>query len=150
MSQPLAERLRADMVSAMKAKEKERLGVIRMLLAAAKDAAIEKRGDLEDDEVMRLLMSYAKKREEALAEAKKAGRDDLAAKEAFELEVVRGYLPAPLGAEELEALVDEVVAEVGASTMKDMGRVMKVCQERARGRADGSRLSAAVKSRLAG
>lgn len=145
---PLADRLHSDMVAAMKAREKERLSVLRMLLAAVKDARIEKRADLDDDEVLKLLMSYAKKREEARHEAEKQGREDLAAKESFELEVVQGYLPRQLDEGELQELVEAVVAETGASSMKDMGRVMKLCQERAAGRADGSRISALVKSRL--
>jgi hypothetical protein len=146
----MADRLRADMVAAMKAREKEKLSVLRMLIAAIKDAAIEKRDELDDEEVTRLLMSYAKKREESRQEAQKLGREDLVAKEGFELEVVRGYLPTPLSDHELQALVDEVVTETGASSIKDMGRVMKLLQERAAGRADGSRISAVVKSRLAG
>jgi uncharacterized protein YqeY len=115
-----------------------------------KDAAIAMRGELDDDEVIKLLMSYAKKREESQAQMTEAGRDDLARKEASELAIVKEYLPAALDDHELEALVREVVAELGATSMKDMGRVMKECTARAAGRADGSRISAVVKSQLAG
>ncbi len=145
----LQEQLQADLVSAMKARDKARLSVLRMVSARVKDAAIEKRAPLEDAEVQRLLMTYAKQREDGLEEARRAGREDLAEQEQFELEVVRAYLPEPLGDSDLQALVDAVVQELGASTMKDMGRVMKAAIERAEGRADGNRISAAVKSRLA-
>ncbi len=113
-----------------------------------KDAAIAKKAPLEDDEVLKLLMSYAKKREEAREEAVKAGRPELAEKESYELSVVKAYLPEALSDEELTELVESVIAELQASSMKDMGAVMKLCQERAQGRADGSRISALVRSRL--
>jgi uncharacterized protein YqeY len=138
------------MIAAMKNKEKGRLGTLRMLISAVKDAAIEKRAELTDEEVLRVLMSYAKKREEAKAEADKAGRAELASKEVAELEVVREYLPAPLSDEELRAIVSAVIRDQDASTMKDMGRVMKAALERAAGRADGSRISPVVKSMLSG
>ena len=150
MTAALAGRLHADMVAAMKAKEKDRLSVLRMLLAAVQESALEKRANLSDEETLRVLMGYAKKREEALAEATKAGRQDLAANERRELALVRTYLPAPLAEDELQALVDAVVRELGATSIKDMGRVMKLCLERAAGRADGARVSPAVKARLSG
>ena len=137
-------------MAAMKAREKDRVSVLRMLSSRIKDAAIEKRGELNDAEVQKILLTYAKQREEGVAEAKKAGREDLAQKEEFELELVRQYLPEPLTEDEITALVDEVVEETGASSMKEMGQVMKIALERASGRADGGRISAAVKSRLQG
>jgi len=146
----LAQRLHDDMVMAMKQKEKERLSVLRMLLASVKDATIEKRSEPSDEEVLHLIQSYAKKREDAKREAIRAERNDLVAKEEFELSVLQDYLPEAMDDEELEQLVESVVRELGASSMKDMGRVMKTCQERAQGRADGSRISALVKPLLAG
>lgn len=150
MSDSLQERLKADMVAAMKARDKDRTSVLRMLNSRIKDVAIEKRAEVDDEDVQKLLLTYAKQREEGVAEAKKAGREDLAQREEFELELVREYLPEPLSDDELAALVDEVVTETGAASMKDMGRVMKTAIERAAGRADGNRISAAVKSRLQG
>jgi uncharacterized protein YqeY len=150
VSDSLADRLHVDMVAAMKAKDKDRLSVLRMLIAGVKDAAIEKRAALKDDETLRVLSAYAKKRQEAQAEARKAGRDELAAREEFELSVVRSYLPQPLTDAQLQELVDTVVVELGAASIKDMGRVMKACLERAAGRADGSRLNPLVKARLGG
>jgi uncharacterized protein YqeY len=149
MSQ-LHEKIQEDIKTAMRAHEKERLSVLRMLHSAVKDLLIEKRAPVDDAEVTRVLLSYAKKREEALAEATKAKREDLADKERFELQVVRGYLPKPLVDAELDALVAAVVAESGATTLKDMGAVMKLAVARAEGRADGARISAAVKRRLGG
>ena len=97
----LAEKIRQDMIEAMKAKEKERTTVLRMILSAVKEAAIEKREDLDDEEVKKLLMSYAKKREETLVQMNDAGRADLAAKEESELAIVKAYLPTPLTDDEL-------------------------------------------------
>ena len=150
MSESLFDRLQDDMKSAMKARDKQRLAVLRNLVSKIKGDAIDDPAATSDEGVTRILLTYAKQREEGLVEARKAGRDDLAAGEEYELEVVRGYLPEPLGDEELEALVAQVVADTGASSMKDMGKVMKEIVPRAGGRADGSRLSAAVKKRLAG
>jgi uncharacterized protein YqeY len=150
MADSMEERLKADMVAAMKAKDKERLTVLRMLIAKLKDAAINKRDVLSADEELRLIATYAKQREEGVAEAEKAGREDLAERERFELDLVREYLPQPLTDDELGALVDEVIAETGASSMKEMGGVMKAVLARAAGRADGGKVSAIVKSKLAG
>jgi hypothetical protein len=150
MDDSLGDRLKADMISAMKAKEKERLAVLRMLIAKLKDAAINKRDVLSAEEELRLISTYAKQREEGVVEAERAGREDLAEKERFELEVVRSYLPAPLDDAELAALVDEVIAAEGATSMKEMGGVMKIVLARAAGRADGGKVSALVKARLAG
>lgn len=148
MSGSIRERLQADMITAMKAKEKERLGVVRMLISKLKDATIEARAELDDEQEMRILLTYAKQREEGLAEARKHGREDIAVKEQYELDLVRSYLPEPLSEAALAALVDEVVRSTGAVSMKDMGRVMKEATAKAAGRADGGRISAAVKSRL--
>jgi uncharacterized protein YqeY len=150
MDESMGDRLKADMIQAMKAKDKERLTVLRMLIAKLKDAAIDKRDVLSAEEELRLIATYAKQREEGLAEAEKAGRADLAEKERFELQLVRSYLPEPLDEAQLGTLVEEVIAETGASSMKDMGAVMKAVLARAAGRADGGKVSAIVKSKLAG
>lgn len=150
MGDSLGDRLKADMIKAMKAREKERLAVLRMLISRLKDAEISKRDVLSAEEELRLIATYAKQREEGLVEARKAGREDLADKEQFELDLVRGYLPQPLSDEELGEFIDEVIAETGASSMKDMGAVMKTVLARAAGRADGGKVSALVKARLAG
>jgi uncharacterized protein YqeY len=144
----LRDRLESDIKDAMRAKERERLTVLRMIKSAIKDREIATRADVGDEEITRILMSYAKKRHEALEGALKAEREDLAEKERAELAIVQVYLPAALSEDELEGLVAAVIAEAGASSMKDMGGVMKLCTERAAGRADGSRISALVRAKL--
>lgn len=144
----LSEKIRTDMVAAMKAKDQNRVAVLRMLMSAIKDAAIAERGELDDDGVIKILMSYAKKREESRVQMTELGRDDLAANEERELTIVKEYLPEALGDDELADLVRGVIADLGAESMKDMGRVMKECVSRAEGRADGNRISALVKAQL--
>lgn len=142
-------RLTADMKTAMKAGEKDRLGVIRMLLAAIKQREVDERRELADADLIAVLDKQAKQRRESLEQYRKAGRDDLADTEAFELTVIESYLPQPLTAEELEALVQKAIDETGASAMADMGKVMNLVRERAAGRADMSQVSAQVRQRLA-
>jgi hypothetical protein len=144
----LVARIQEDIKTAMKAREKERVGVLRMLSAALKDAAIAKRSDLDEDEALKIVMSYGKKREEAIVEARKAGREDMATQEEAELAIVKTYLPEPLSDTALEEMVATAIAETGADSMKQMGQVMKLCTERAAGRADGSRISALVRAKL--
>lgn len=148
MSESLAARIKSDTIDAMKAKEKDRVGVLRMLSAALQEETLKNRGDLDETAAMKVLLSYAKKREQTLEEMTKAGRTDLAEKERQELEVVRDYLPQPMDDQELEGLVRGVIAEVGATSVKDMGAVMKTAQARVAGRAPGGKISALVKSLL--
>ncbi|MGC9456294.1 MAG: GatB/YqeY domain-containing protein [Halothiobacillaceae bacterium] len=142
-------RLTADMKTAMKAGEKGRLGVIRMLLAAIKQREVDERRELADADLIAVLDKQAKQRRESLEQYRKAGRDDLADTEAFELTVIESYLPQPLTAEELEALIQKAIDETGASAMADMGKVMNLVRDRAAGRADMSQVSAQVRQRLA-
>ena len=146
----LAARLKADVIAAMKAKDKERLTVLRMLQAAVKQVEIDTRTELDDAGVVKVLQSYRKKVRDSLAGARESGRDELVAQAEAELAVVESYLPAELDDAELEALVREVIAETGAASMKDMGQVMKGVLAKAAGRADGSRVGPIVKSLLAG
>lgn len=150
MGEELFEQLQSDMKAAMKAREKEKLGVLRMLISKVKDAAIDDAKAREDAGVQRILMTYAKQRQDGMAEAKKAGRDDLVASEKAELAIVQSYLPEPLGDDELGALVEEVIAAEGASSMKDMGKVVKATLAKVEGRADGGRVSGMVKQKLQG
>ncbi len=144
----LLERLDADLVAAMKQREKLKVSLLRMLKSELKYAKIEKGRDLDETEVLDLLTRYARKRKESALEYEKGGRDDLVAKELAEHELVQVYLPRALDEKELGELVSTVVGELEASSMKDMGRVMKTVLERAAGRADGAMVSALVKSRL--
>jgi uncharacterized protein YqeY len=130
---------------AMLARDAERTGALRMLKSAIGYAQIEKKVDvLPDADVLAVIQREAKKRKDAIDEYEKAGRAELAAKEQSELKVIADFLPQPLSMEEVEALVREAIAEVGATSKKDMGLVMKAAQAKAAGRADGKALSAVV------
>jgi uncharacterized protein YqeY len=125
--------------------------VIRALKAALTNAAIEKGGlgtELEDAEIVAVIRKQLKQRQDSAEQFTAAGRDELATKEKSEIEILETYLPAQLGAEEITAIVDAAVAETGASTKADMGKVMKLVQQRANGRADGKTLSQEVAKRL--
>jgi hypothetical protein len=150
MASEIADRLKQDVIKAMKAKEKERLGVLRQVQAAIKQQEVDQRRELTDQDVLQVLQAYAKKVRDAAEGAEKAGRDDLAASAQSELQVVQAYLPAALSDAELDAVVQEAIAEVGATGPRDMGQVMKAVMPRITGRAEGSRVSALVKQKLAG
>jgi len=150
MPSAIAERLKQDVVVAMKAKDKDRLGVLRMLQSALKQVEVDERKELQDEDVLRILQSYAKKVRDALDGARKANRADLIAANESELAIVQSYLPAALTDAELAALVAEVMQEVGAAGMKDMGKVMAALKARVAGKAEGGRVSAVVKQALQG
>lgn len=140
--------LRDDMKQAMRSGDKARLGVVRMALAAIQQREVDERVELDDAGVLGVLEKMIKQRRESVEQYAAGGRQDLADKESFEIEVLSAYLPEPLGEAELAALVDAVIAETGAASMKDMGKVMAELRQRAQGRADMAALSAQVKSRL--
>lgn len=140
--------LRDDMKQAMRSGDKARLGVVRMALAAIQQREVDERIELDDAGVLGVLEKMIKQRRESVEQYAAGGRQDLADKESFEIEVLSAYLPEPLGEAELAALVDAVIAETGAASMKDMGKVMAELRNRAQGRADMAVLSAQVKSRL--
>lgn len=144
----LKEKLLEDMKTVMKNKEKQRLSVIRMARAAIKNVEIEKRKDLEDDEVIEVLAREVKQRRDSIKEYKKAGKDNVIEEINKEIEILTNYLPEQLSKEELEKKVDEVIYELGASTIQDIGRVMGAIMPRIRGRADGSLVNAIVREKL--
>ena len=150
MTTTLKAQLRSDLTSAMKARDELRSATIRMALTAItnEEVAGEVARELSDDEVLKVLGREAKKRKEAAEAFAGAGRAAQAAREVAEGEVLAAYLPAQLSDEELQALVDAAVAESGAEGPRAMGAVMKVLTPRVAGRADGSRVAAAVKARL--
>ena len=144
----LQQRVNDELKSSMLARQAVRTGTLRMLKAALGYAQIEKKTEiLSDADVMALIQREAKKRRDSIEEFEKAGRTEMAANEKAELEVLTEYLPKALSAEELESLIREVIIEVGATSKKDMGAVMKVAQSKVDGRADGKSVSALV-SRL--
>jgi len=144
----LDQRITEDMKTAMKAGNKEALSAIRMLKSAIKDRQIELRRDMEDEEVLALIGKLVKQRREAARQYADAGRSDLEAKELREADVYIAYLPEPLSEAELAAMLETVLSETGAASLKDMGKVMAAMRERAAARADMGQLSALVKSRL--
>ncbi len=139
----LADRVKQDLTDAMRAGERDRVGRLRLVLSELQKAAKE----ANDDEVA-ILRRERKRRLDAAAQFRDAGRDDLVAAEEDEAELIGGYLPAELSDEELQGLAREAVAEAGATSPKDMGTVMKLVMPRVGGRADGRRVSAAVKEAL--
>ena len=144
----LQQRVNDELKSSMLARQAVRTGTLRMLKAALGYAQIEKKTEtLSDADVMAMIQREAKKRRDSIEEFEKAGRTEMAANEKAELEVLTEYLPKALSAQELESLIREVIIEVGATSKKDMGAVMKVAQSKVDGRADGKSVSALV-SRL--
>lgn len=145
-------RIDDDLKSAMKAREAERLGVLRMLKSALKMASIEQGGAearLDDTAALAVVRKELKKRQDAIDGFVKGNRPELAAKEKAEAEILQGYLPQALSPDELAALVDACIAEAGATSKAQMGAVMKLANAKAAGRADGKALSAAVSAKLA-
>jgi uncharacterized protein len=143
-----SERIQQDLKTAMKERDKPRLGALRMLGAALKNGEIEAGRPLEEQEEQTILRRQLKQREESAEAFRKAGREDQAASEAAEADVVRDYLPKPLSPEEMEKVVDAAIQETGATGMRDMGRVMGRATQLSEGRAEGRELSALVKTRL--
>lgn len=147
----LASRIPEDLKAAMKAKDTVALAVIRALKTAMTNASIEKAGlgtPLDDAEVTALIRKQIKQRQDSITQFTAAGRMELAAVEEAEVAILEKYLPANLSVEEIAAIVDAAIAETGASSKADMGKVMKLAQERAAGRADGKTLSQEVAKRL--
>jgi uncharacterized protein YqeY len=146
----LKDRITADMKTAMKAGDKDRLGVIRMTLAAIKQREVDERKELTDADVLAVIEKMVKQRRESVTQYEAGGRSDLAGKESFEIGVLSEYLPEPLSDDEVAALIDAAIAETGAESLRDMGRVMAKIKDEAQGRADMGAVSARVKARLAG
>lgn len=147
----LSQQITEDMKTAMREKNTLALNTIRMLKSAIKNAAIEKGGasaELTDPEIVAVIRREVKKRQDSVEQYAAAGRAELVEQEQSEIAVLNGYLPEPLGEAELQAIVDAAVAEIGATSRKEMGAVMKLVQERAAGRVDGKTLSQAVMAKL--
>ncbi len=144
----LKETLQQDMKTAMRAGDKRRLGVIRLINAAIKQREVDERIELDDTQVTTVLDKMAKQRRESIEQYQKAGRDDLADQENFELEVLKSYLPEQLDDAEIDALIADAIATTGASSMKDMGKVMGQLKAKLAGRADMGAVSGKIKAQL--
>ena len=145
---PLKDRITEDMKGAMRAGEKERLGTIRLVLAAIKQREVDERITLDDGQVLAVLEKMIKQRKESIAQFESGGRADLVAKEQAELLVLQVYLPAQMCEAEIDALIAEAVAATGASSIKDMGKVMGIVKAKAQGKADMGAVSARIKQKL--
>lgn len=147
----LGEKIVSDLTASMKAQDSARTSTLRMVKAAMMNRQIEKGAELDDDEVSKLLRSLVKQRRDSIEQYEKAGRQELAAKEAGEIEVIEAYLPQAATREEIEAAVNEAIASTAATSMKDMGKVMKAAQTSLSGKnADGRLISEIVKAKLGG
>lgn len=147
-SSPLGETIRRDLGQALKAKESLRVNTLRMLLAGIRNAEIEKRVALTNDDLLAVIRRAIKLRREAIDAAVKGQREDVRQREEQELAILEGYLPAQLGDQELGTLVAQAISEVGAKGPGDMGKVMKVLVPRLGGKADGGRISGMVRQKL--
>ena len=146
----LRDRINEDMKNAMRAREAEKLGALRLLLAAMKQREVDERITLDDAAVVSVIEKMMKQRRDSIEQYEKAQRQDLADKEKYEMSVLQGYLPQGLSPGEVEAIVAEALASSGAKTAADMGKVMAIVKPKVAGRADMGKVSALVKSKLSG
>jgi len=148
MAAELFNKLQEEMKAAMKSGDKDKLSTIRMLISEIKKVQIDSKKELTDEEIISILQKYIKQRKEAYTQYEQAGRKDLAEKELKEIEIVQQFLPPPLSEEELIKIVEDTIKEVGASSIKDMGKVVKAVMDKVKGRAEGSLISKIVKEKL--
>jgi uncharacterized protein YqeY len=144
----IQDQLMMDLRQALREQDDVRKSAIRMAMAVLKDARVEKNADLSEDEMIAALSKEVKQRRDAMAQFEEAGRDDLVARESAELEVLQEYLPRMLSESEIVDIARQAIAQVGASSPKEMGAVMRVVMERVRGRADGRQVSGIVRNLL--
>lgn len=144
----LKQRIQDDMKSAMKGGDKRKLGVIRLIMAAIKQREVDERIELDEDQVLTVLDKMVKQRRDSIEQYEKAGRDELAEQEKFEIEVLQEYLPEALSEEEITDLIKQAMAETGAESMRDMGKVMGILKPKLQGRADMGAVSAKIKQLL--
>lgn len=148
MPDTLKSRLQDDMKAAMKGGDKDRLGVIRLMLAAVKQVEVDERIEPDDARITAILDKMAKQRRESISQFESAGRDDLTAIEQAELEIIQEYLPEALSDDQINELVEQSIASTGAASIKDMGKLMGILKPQLQGRADMGKVSQLIKSRL--
>ena len=146
----LSARINDDVKAAMKAKDKARLGVLRLITAAIKQREVDERITLNDEQVLAVLEKMIKQRKDSIIQYEKAGRDELAQQEAFEIGIIQDYMPEQLSDDEIDALIAEAISSSGAESMKDMGKVMGLLKPKLAGRADMGAVSGKIKAKLAG
>ena len=144
----LHDRIKDDMKTAMRERAKERLTTIRLILAAIKQQEVDRRVELNDADILAILDKMVKQRKDSIEQFNKAGREELAAKEQAEIEVIQVYLPQQLSQDEILVLVDEAISATGAESMRDMGKIMGMLKPKLQGRADMGQVSGLIKSKL--
>ncbi|WP_019218382.1 GatB/YqeY domain-containing protein [Legionella tunisiensis] len=144
----IKDRLSNDLKDAMRARDKKTLDTLRLVTAAVKQVEVDERIVVDEERMLVILDKLAKQRKESIAQFQAAGRDDLVAQEQFELDLISQYLPEPLSEADIEALITQAFADVGAEKMSDMGKVMAQLKPQLQGRADMSKVSAMIKARL--
>lgn len=142
------QRINDDVKAAMRSKDKDRLGVLRLIMAAFKQKEVDERIELDDAMVLAIMDKMTKQIRDSIQQFEQAGRDDLVKKEKFELEIIQEYLPTQLIEDEIKQLIAESITESGAESVKDMGKVMSILKPRLQGRADMGQVSALVKQQL--
>lgn len=148
MTTSLKQRIQEDMKTALRAQDKQRLGVVRLILAAIKQVEVDERVEVDDARITQILNKMLKQRRDSIAQYDQAKRDDLADQERLEVGIIQTYLPEPLSDADIDRLLSEVIARVGATSVKDMGKVMAELKEKLQGRADMTQISAKIKERL--
>jgi len=144
----IKDRIQEDIKTAMKARESQRLGALRLISAAMKQREVDERIELKDEQVIAILDKMLKQRRESLSQYQTAGRQDLSDQEQFEIELIQQYLPAQMSEEEVDQLVQEAISQTGANSIKDMGKVMGFVKPKAQGRTDLGALGAKIKEKL--
>jgi len=144
----LKEQIKADIKAAMRAKETAKRDTLRNIQTVIKQLEVDERRELTDADVEKILMKYAKQREDGITQFREAGREDLVSKEKVELALIRSYLPEPLSDEELQAILQKIITTVDAKGMQDMGRIMGAAKKEVGSRADGGRINQIVKKLL--
>jgi len=146
----LKERITEDMKTAMRAKDSERLGTIRMITSAIKQREVDERITLDDSQVLAVVEKMIKTRKESIVQFQNGGREDLVAKENKEIELLQAYMPAQLSEADLDAIIADAISQSGAASIKDMGKAMAIVKQKAQGRADMGTVSSKLKAKLGG
>ncbi|WP_342227241.1 GatB/YqeY domain-containing protein [Rickettsiella endosymbiont of Rhagonycha lignosa] len=148
MTTSLKQQIQEDMKIALRAHDKQRLGVVRLILAAIKQVEVDERVELDDTRITQILNKMIKQRRDSIAQYDQAKRDDLADQERLEVKIIQTYLPEPLSEADIDRMVSEAITKVGATSVKEMGKVMAELKDRLQGRADMTQISAKIKARL--
>jgi len=141
-------KLQQDLVTAMKNKDERRVSILRLLRGAIRQQEIDRRKELSDEEVITILQQAAKQHKDSITAYRQGQRNDLVEQEEYELNLIQSYLPQPLSQEELSAIIDSTIRQVGASTIRDIGKVMGPVMAQVKGRADGAQVQALVRAKL--